>query len=264
MNQRYRDQVVWITGASSGIGEALAVAWSREGARLVLSARNAAELARVRQTCAHPERHVLRPLDLVDDTAIDAAAADVLRELGQVDVLVHSGGVSQRALVADTAVTTDRAIMEVNYFGTIALTKAVLPSMLARKSGHLVPISSVIGHVGIPMRSAYAASKHALHGFFDALRAEYAKDGIRVTIVCPGYIRTKVSENALRGDGSKYGTTDDTHKDAMRPEVAAPKIVAGVAKGKLEVRVGGKEIHAVLLKRLLPGVVARVVRLKNP
>jgi dehydrogenase/reductase SDR family protein 7B len=139
----------------------------------------------------------------------------------------------------------------------------VLPSMLARKSGHLVPISSVIGHVGIPLRSAYAASKHALHGFFDALRAEHENDGIRVTIVCPGYIRTKVSENALRGDGSRYGRTDDTHQDAMLPEEAAPRIVEGVVRAKREVRVGGKEIHAILLKRLLPGVVARVVRLKR-
>jgi dehydrogenase/reductase SDR family protein 7B len=263
MSERYRDQVVWITGASSGIGEALAVAWSREGARVVLSARNAAELARVRQRCAHPERHLVRPLDLVDGEAIKTVADEVLREFENVDVLVHSGGVSQRSLAAETDIGIDRAIMDLNYFGTIALTKAVLPSMLARKSGHLVPISSVIGHVGIPMRSAYAASKHALHGFFDALRAENEKDGIRVTIVCPGYIRTKVSENALRGDGSKHGTTDDTHKDAMLPEVAGPKIIDGVARGKREVRVGGREIHAILLKRLLPGVVARVVRLKR-
>jgi len=261
--ERYRDQVVWITGASSGIGEGLAVAWSREGARVVLSARNAADLERVRQTCAHPDRHLVRPLDLTDENAITTMAADVLRELGKVDVLVHSGGVSQRALVADTNLATDRAIMDLNYFGTIALTKAVLPSMLARRSGHLVPISSVIGHVGIPLRSAYAASKHALHGFFDALRAENEKDGIRVTIVCPGYVRTKVSENALRGDGSRYGTTDDTHKKAMLPEVAAPKIIDGVTKGKHEVRVGGPEIHAILLKRLVPGVVARVLRLKR-
>lgn len=263
MSERYRDQVVWITGASSGIGEALAVAWSREGARVILSARKAGELERVRQACAHPERHLVRPLDLVDEKTIETTAADVLRELGKVDVLVHSGGVSQRSLVADTAVTTDRAIMELNYFGAIALTKAVLPSMLARKSGHLVPISSVIGHVGIPLRSAYAASKHALHGFFDALRAENEKDGIRVTIICPGYIRTKISENALRGDGSKYGTTDDTHKGAMLPEVAALKIVDGVAKGKHEVRVGGREIHAILLKRWLPGVAARVIKLRR-
>jgi short-subunit dehydrogenase len=249
---------VWITGASSGIGEALAIAWSREGATVILSARNAQELERVRAACVEPQRHRVLPLDLTDTAAIEAAAATVPR----VDVLVHSGGVSQRSLVAETSLAIDRAIMEVNYFGTVALTKAVLPSMLARRSGHLVPISSVIGHVGIPTRSAYAASKHALHGFFDALRAEYAKDGIRVTIVCPGYIRTKVSENALRGDGSRYGQLDDTHKNAMLPEEAAPRIIDGVAKNKLEVRVGGKEIHAIALKRFLPSVAARVLRMK--
>jgi dehydrogenase/reductase SDR family protein 7B len=255
---RYANQTVWITGASSGIGEALAVAWSREGATVVLSARNAAELERVRAACANPERHRVLPLDLTDTSAIHAAAKSV----ATVDVLVHSGGVSQRSLVAETTLATDRAIMEVNYFGTIALTKAVLPSMLARRRGVLVPISSVIGHVGIPTRSAYAASKHALHGFFDALRAEYAKDGIQVTIVCPGYIRTNVSENALTGDGSRYGKLDDTHRNAMLPEVAAPKMIDGIAKGKREVHVGGKEIWAIQMNRFLPGFTARVLRLK--
>ena len=262
MAERYLNQIVWITGASSGIGEALAVAWSREGARVVLSARNAAELERVRNACAHPERHLVVPLDLMDTGAINAAAERVLREMKQVDVLVHSGGVSQRSLAVDTELATDRAIMNLNYFGTIALTKAILPSMIARRSGHIVPISSVIGHVGIPLRSAYAASKHALHGFFDALRAETEKDGIRVTIVCPGYVRTNVSENALRGDGTRHGTMDDTHQKAMLPEDAAPRIIDGVAKKKQEVRVGGKEIYAIALKRFFPRIVARMVRVK--
>src|SRR6185436_12739023 len=179
---RFNNQIIWITGASSGIGEALAVAWSREGATLVLSARNAAELERVRARCENAERHRVRPLDLVDTTAIERVAAEILRELGHVDVLVHSGGVSQRSLAAETKLDTDRRIMDINYFGTVALTKAVLPSMLARRSGHIVPISSVIGYVGVPLRSAYAASKHALHGFFETLRAETAKHGIAVTM----------------------------------------------------------------------------------
>lgn len=258
MPKRYENQTVWITGASSGIGEALAVAWSREGARVILSARNAAELERVRQACESPQRHLVKPLDLMDVAAIERAASEV----GDVDVLVHSGGVSQRALVAETPLAIDRQIMDLNYFGTVALTKALLPRMLARKRGHIVPISSVIGHVGVPLRSAYAASKHALHGFFDTLRAETEKDGIRVTIVCPGYIRTNVSENALRADGSKYGKTDETHRNAMRPEVAAPKIINGVHRNQQEVRVGGKEIYAILLKRFLPGLVARLLRMK--
>jgi len=259
---RYRDQIVWITGASSGIGEALAVAWSREGARVVLSARNRAELERVRGNCANPDAHVVLPLDLKNVDAINAAATQVLRDLGRVDVLVHSGGVSQRSLAIETDLATDRAIMDLNYFGTVALTKAVLPSMIARRAGHVVPISSVIGYVGVPLRSAYAASKHALHGFFNALRSENARHGIRVTIVCPGYIRTNVSENALRGDGTRHGKLDATHANAMLPETAAPKIIDGVAAGKREVHVGGKEIHAIRLQRWLPWLVARVLRMK--
>lgn len=253
---RFESKTVWITGASSGIGEALAIAFSGEGARVILSARNAAELERVRALCANPERHVVKPLDVTDEAAIAQAA----KEVGDVDILVLSAGVSQRSLASETDLATDRAIMDINYFGSIALTKAVLPSMLARGAGQIVPVSSVIGYVGVPLRSAYAASKHALHGFFNALRAENHKHGIRVTIVCPGYIRTKVSENALRGDGSRYGRTDDTHAKAMLPGDAAPKILRAVAAEKEEVHVGGKEIYAIPLQRHFPRIAARILR----
>ena len=259
---RFHDQVVWVTGASSGIGEAVAVAFSREGAQLVLSARNAAELERVRKRCDHADRHLVLPLDLTNEEAIKRAAADVLEQFGRVDVVVHSGGVSQRSLASDT-----ESRHRPRHHGSQLLrhdrADQSAPAIdAARKSGHIVPISSVIGHVGIPLRSAYAASKHALHGFFDTLRAETEKDGIRVTIVCPGYIRTNVSENALRGDGSRYGKVDATHAGAMLPENAAPRILDGIAKNKLEVRVGGKEIWAILLKRFFPGLTSRIVRMK--
>ncbi len=255
---RFSNKVVWITGASSGIGEALAIAWSREGATLVLSARNVAELERVRNACVDPAKHKVLPLDLTDTNAIVAAAKDVPR----VDVLVHSGGVSQRSFAAETDLATDRAIMDLNYFGTVALTKAVLPQMLARREGQIVPITSVIGYVAIPTRSAYAASKHALHGFFEALRAETAKDGIAITIAVPGYVRTKVSENALRGDGTPHGQLDETHAKAMLPEDAARRIIDAVARRKAEVRVGGKEIWAVSLRRFLPALTRRILRVK--
>jgi dehydrogenase/reductase SDR family protein 7B len=250
---RFRDKVVWVTGASSGIGEAVAVAFSREGAKLIMSSRNAAELERVRKACAG-DGHRVVPLDLT--------RPDSFPSVGDVDVLVHSGGVSQRSLAVDTDLATDHAIMELDFFGTVALTKAVLPAMLARKSGHIVPISSVVGYVGTPLRSTYAAAKHALHGFFDSLRAEVAKDGILVTIVCPGYIRTNVSRNALTGNGTAFGKMDDTHENAMRPEECARRIVDAVAKRKQEVVIGGKEAWAVPLKRFFPGVVARMVRMK--
>ena len=254
---RFRDKVVWVTGASSGIGEAVAIAFSKEGARLVLSSRNAAELERVRRSCAGDGHRVI-PLDLTDPDSFPAA----VERAGHVDILVHSGGVSQRSLAADTDLATDRAIMDVNFFGTVALTKAVLPSMLAKKSGHIVPISSVVGYVGTPLRSTYAASKHALHGFFDSLRAEVAKDGIVITIVCPGYIRTNVSRNALTGNGKAFGKMDSTHERAMRPEEAARRIVKAVADRKQELLVGGKETWAVPLKRFIPRLVSRIVRMK--
>ena len=250
---RFRDKVVWVTGASSGIGEAVAVAFSREGAKLILSSRNAGELERVRQACAG-DGHRVVPLDLT--------RPDSFPSVGDVDVLVHSGGVSQRSLVVDTDLATDHAIMDLNFFGTVALTKAVLPSMLARKSGQIVPISSVVGYVGTPLRSTYAASKHALHGFFDSLRAEVAKDGIAITIVCPCYIRTNVSRNALTGNGTAFGKMDDTHESAMLPEECARRIVDAVAKRKQEVVIGGKEAWAVPLKRFFPSIVSRMVRMK--
>ncbi len=246
---------VWITGASSGIGEALAIAWSHDGARLILSARRRSELERVAKLC--PGETIVLPFDLTDEKQIAAAAAGA----GPVDILIHSGGVSQRSLTKDTSLATDRALMDVNYFGTVALTKAVLPSMLARKSGHIVSVSSVMGYIGTPLRSAYAASKHALHGFFDSLRAEVEKDGIYVTLVCPGYVRTNVSINALTGDGTPFGRMDETHDKAIRPEKAARIIIDGVARRKHEVIVGGKETWAIPLKRFLPSLLARAVRI---
>ena len=255
---RFNGKNIWVTGASSGIGEAFAVAFSREGAKVILSARNAAELERVRASCDEPQRHVVLPLDLTDEASIRRAA----EQAGDVDIVVNSGGVSQRSLAMETELAVERAIMDLNFFGTVALTKAVLPRMIARKRGHIVPVSSVVGYVGTPLRSAYSASKHALHGYFDSLRAEVAKDGIDITIVCPGYIRTNVSRNAMTGDGSKFGQMDETHVSATTPEACARAVVDGVAKRKREVHVGGKEVWAILLQRLLPGLVARVVRMK--
>lgn len=263
MAERFRDQVVWITGASSGIGESLAVAWSREGARLVLSARRRVELERVLNLCeGGTNRHLVLPFDLTEFDKDPAAVDQVLKHFGRIDVLVNNGGVSQRSLVKDTELAIDRAIMEVNYFGAVALTKAVLPSMLSKKSGHIVVISSVVGYVSTPLRSAYSASKHALHGYFDALRAEVQKDGVHVTIVCPGYIRTNVTLNALTGDGTPHGKMERTQERAIRPEEAAPRIIDAVAKRKEEFHIGGKEVWAIHLKRFAPRLVSRMLRMK--
>jgi short-subunit dehydrogenase len=177
-----------------------------------------------------------------------------------VDVLVNNGGVSQRSLVLDTSPEVDRRIMEINFFATIALTKCVLPTMLERKSGHIVVISSVVGKFGTPLRSTYAASKHALHGFMDALRAETWRAGLKITLVCPGFVRTAISLNALTGDGTPQGTMDDALLKGMAPDRCAEKILRALEKGREEVIVGGWETLGVYLKRFLPGVFSAVIR----
>lgn len=168
---RFKDHVVWITGASAGIGEGLAIAWAREGARLVLSARRADQLARVKSLCTGAGDILVVPFDMVGEVGRARAVEAVLKHYGHVDIMVHNAGISQRALAKDTALHVDRAIMELDYFSVIALTKLILPSMLARKQGHFVITSSVAGKFGTPMRSTYSAAQHALHGYFDTLMA---------------------------------------------------------------------------------------------
>ncbi|MFZ4660944.1 MAG: SDR family oxidoreductase [Caldilineaceae bacterium] len=254
-----QNKTAWITGASSGIGEALAYALSERGVRLILSARRLEELERVRQRCANADTHLALPLDLAAFDA-EAVTRQVLTQVGAIDLLIHSGGVSQRSTVAETDMTVQRRIMEINYFGAIALTQAVLPSMIARKSGHFVVISSLSGKISTPRRSAYAASKHALHGFFDALRAEVYQEGLRVTIVCPGYTKTNLSLHALTGDGGAHGQMDPTQAKGMTPERLATRICQAIEREEEEVLVGGKEVVAVYLKRFWPSLYNRMIR----
>lgn len=253
-------QTAWITGASSGIGEALAYAFSAQGARLVLSARRQAQLETVRASCTNPEQHLIAPLDLAQSATLPAIVETVLEQTGYIDILINNGGVSQRSLAIETPLDVDRRIMEVNYFGTIALTKALLPSMLARQSGQIVVISSVVGKFGSPVRSTYSASKHALHGFFDSLRAEVHEHGIGVTIVCPGFVTTDISVNALTKDGSAQGTMDNAQAKGMAPDECAARILRAVAANKDEVYIGGREIMGVHINRLAPGLFNRIIR----
>jgi short-subunit dehydrogenase len=260
---RFAGQTVWITGASSGIGAATAHAFAREGARLVLSSRRPSELENVRLACERAHEHLIAPLDLSRSETFPAIVTDVLGRCGHIDVLINNGGVSQRSLALDATEETERALMEVDYFGQVALTKAVLPSMLARRAGHVVVISSVMGYLGTPGRSTYAAAKHALNGYFDSLRAELWRCGIHVTIVCPGYVRTAVSDNALGPRGGKHGRTDGTHTSGIAPEKCAAAILRGVAHRREEVYVGGREVFGIYLKRFAPWLLSRIVRRMN-
>jgi dehydrogenase/reductase SDR family member 7B len=257
---RFVGKVIWITGASSGIGEALAHAFAGEGARLVLSSRRIEALERVRRALPRPDDHVVVPLDLSRAETFSAAVADVLARAGRIDVLVNNGGVSQRARVVDATLEVERALMEVNYFGPVALTKAVLPTLRAQRNGHVVVVSSVMGYIGTPNRSTYSAAKHALHGYFDSLRAEVWTDGIHVTIACPGYVKTAVSANALGARGEKHARMDAKTERGIPPERCAAAIVGAVAHLREEIYVGGKEVFGIYLKRFAPRLLSRIVR----
>lgn len=254
------DEVVWVTGASSGIGEALARELAGRGCRLVLSSRREGRLREVRDSLPEPARHRVQPLDLGRPEELAEAARPVLDHFGRVDVLVHNGGISQRSRAEDTALEVDRRVMEVDYFGAVALTKAVLPSMLERGAGRIVVVSSLVGHIGTPLRSGYAAAKHALHGFFDSLRAEVHDRGVRVTLVCPGFIRTPLPIHALTADGTPQGSMDRAQLEGMSAEECARRIARALDRGKDEVLIGGKETLAVHLHRLAPALYRRLIR----
>lgn len=257
--RQLQDKVVWITGASSGIGEALAISAAEQGAKLVLSARRESELQRVRAACLNPQNVALLPVDL---TAFDAEAlaAKAAAFFGPVEVLVNNAGISQRSTVLETSMEVYRRIFELDFFACVALTKAVLPGMMARKRGTLVVISSVVGYVGTPLRSGYAAAKHALHGFYDALRAEVWREQVQVTLICPGFIKTNVSLNAITADGGRHGVMDAGQLHGMEPAECARQIWAAVAAGREEALIGRKEAIFVRLKRHLPGLLSYAIK----
>lgn len=255
-----KDQVIWITGASSGIGEALVRKYNTEGFRLILSSRNKQLLNQIKEKSPHPEKLYVLPLDLSKPDSFEELSKEAISAFGKIDILINNGGISQRSLVAETDLAVDRKIMEVNFFGTIGLSKAILPHFLKNNKGHFVVVSSLVGKFGSPYRSAYAASKHALHGFFDSLRAEHYKNNISVTMICPGFIRTNVSINALTGDGSPLNKMDDAQQKGISPENCALEIFNAIKKGKEEVLIGGKEKYAVYFKRFFPILFSRILR----
>jgi short-subunit dehydrogenase len=251
---------VWLTGASSGIGKALALALAAEGAKLVLSARRESLLEDVRSACARSDDHMVCALDLANPEDIEAAVGRVREEFGRIDVLINGGGISQRSVATDTDLDVNRRIMDVNFHGAVALTKAVLPDMIGAGHGNIVVISSLMAKLATPMRSAYAASKHALHGYFDCLRAEVHDQGVRVTIICPGYVNTDITRNALTADGSRHAVTENRQARAMTPEEFAPLAIRAIERERSEVFIGGKEVWAARLRPFFPWLYERLVR----
>ena len=259
---KVKGKVIWVTGASSGVGEALAYELARKGAKLILSSRRKEELERVKGSCLIDAQNNIRilPLDLSKSETLEVSTEAALQFFGNIDILINNAGVSQRSLAKGTGLQVDRRLMEINYFGTIALTKYLLPVMTKSKSGHIVTVSSLVGKFGSPYRSGYAGSKHALHGFFDSLRAELWKDKINITIICLGFIHTKLSVNALTENGKPLRKMDHANKMGMTPINCAKKIIQAVERNKEEVNVGGKETYGVLLKRFFPKIFSRLLR----
>jgi dehydrogenase/reductase SDR family member 7B len=228
-------KTAWVTGASSGIGEALAKAFVAQGGAAILSGRNAAELERVASETGAPDRCLILAFDTVDFDVLPEKVASAIAFAGGVDVLVNNAGISQRSLAIDTEFSVYDRIIEVDLLAPIALTQALLPHLLKRGSGQIVMISSVAGKAGIPLRTAYCAAKHGLVGYADALRSEVAGEGIKVLVVAPGSVRTNVSRNALNADGSARGVSDKAIDNGIDPDEVAQKIWEAVAAGKREI-----------------------------
>lgn len=256
----FKEKTVWITGASSGIGKALALEFSKEGANIILSARNEEKLIEVQQQCAYSDRTKILLLDLTEQQTFEQKTKEAIGYFKSIDILINNGGVSQRSMAIDTKLEVDQKLFEINYFGTIGLSKALLPHFVSKNSGQIAVITSVVGKIGTPLRSSYAGSKHALHGFFDSLRAEISEN-ISITLICPGFVNTDVSINALTADGSSQNTKDKATANGLSPELFAKKAVIAIKKKKQEVVIAGAlEKFAIYSKRYYPLLLARMLR----
>jgi len=255
------NKIVLITGASSGIGEALAYSFTECGCHTVLTSRHVNKLIDVANKCKtlgkQPE---VIECDMCDIHQLQGVIEKVLLKMGRIDILINNAGVSTRSSVMETTMELDQRVMSTNYFGPLQLTKSVLPSMINNKSGHIVSVSSVQGKIGLPHRSSYSSSKHALNGFFDSLRYELHYKNIKVSVICPGYVNTNLSVNALTGDGKQYGVTDKTTSNGMSPVTLSYSVVDAVVNYQHEVIIAdAKTKLGILLSAILPSLWYRII-----
>ena len=255
------NKVIWITGAGSGIGKALALKYNSDQNTIILSGRKEDQLNAVALTL---KNSFVLPLDVTNESAITDAVKKVDAEFGKIDILINNAGVSQRSLVSEVSNDVGRKLMEVNFFGSIHLTKAALPLLLKSKKASIVAMSSAAGKFGFPLRSYYAASKHALHGFYEALSFELKDTNIHVLIVCPGRIKTDISLSALTEKGEAHNKMDKGQLNGIPVEKCARQIVRAISKEKAEVYIGGKEIIMIYLKRYIPSLFRFIAKRVNP
>ncbi len=265
MTDFYTGKVAWITGASSGIGEALVRAFAEGGSRVIASSNDSSGLARVAETCSAMRGSVTTvTFDLSDTSGIEELVAGVIEREGRVDVLLNIGGISQRALIRDTPMWLDRRIMEINYFGTVALTKALLPWMIRNGGGQIAATSSITGRFGFPLRSAYSASKQALHGFFETLLLEHRRDNIKVSVIIPGRVQTMISLHALTASGAEHGKMDEGQAGGVTATRAAAQIIRGLRKNRREILVGSTELLMLKIRKYLPALFFRIAARIKP
>ncbi len=258
-------KIAWITGGSSGIGEALAKRLASNGVKVIISSFDIPELNRVvKEITEKGGAASFLPFDLSKRDDVEKAADDLLKTCKKIDFLFNNGGISQRTTVLDTSEETDRKIMEINYFSGIILTKKLLPGMIENGGGHIIATSSISGLFGFPLRSAYSASKHAMHGFYETVWTELHEKNIRTTIICPGRVKTMISFHALGKNGYPHGKMDTGLAGGIAPEKCAKQILKAVMKDKRLVLVGGKELFLPKIKRIWPFLFYRIVTKVNP
>ena len=257
--QSIEGKVIWITGASSGIGEALVYALDKKNSKLIISARNEEALQQVRDNCGRKDQVQILPLDLGDYKVMNQKVAKALSYFNKIDILINTAGISQRSLILDTEFEVYKKLMDINYLGTVALTKALLPYFIKTNSGHFVTVTSLMGKFGSPYRSGYCGAKHALHGFFDVLRMEHEQDGIDVTLICPGFVQTNIAKNALTGDGSLQKTNDAATQNGLPVADFSQKMIRAIEQKKFEAYIGQGETKGIYLKRFFPRLLHKVV-----
>ncbi len=258
-NNIFTGKTAWITGGSSGIGEELVKAFAREGAIVIASSNDPEGLMRVKNECAENSVNVhCVPFDLSNTDSIEAIVVKQISIYKRIDYLINIGGISQRSRVDETPLWLDRKIFEINYFGTIALTKALLPYMIKQKAGHILATSSISGRFGFPLRSAYSASKQAIHGFIETLYLENKKNNLKASVIIPGRVRTAISMHALTPDGKEHGRLDEGQAKGITAEKAARQIIRGIRKNKREILVGSSELIMLHIRRYMPWLFFRI------
>ena len=256
----FKDKRIWITGASSGIGEGLAYALAKEGAHLILSSRNTEALNKVKNNCEGNTQILIEPLDLEKHDELESVVNRVLNKVDRIDILINNGGISQRSLIEETAIMVDKKIMDINFLGTIQLTKLVLPHLKTNPNAQIVVVSSLLGKMSIPMRSAYCASKHALHAWFEVLQMELKDQAPTITILCPGYVKTNVSFNALKGNGEKFNKMSEGQASGMPPDEFAQMALDTIRRKKSVSFFGGREMLGIYLSRFFPKIYANIMK----